>query len=77
MLIEFARNYEMLGNTQYQLARAEEAHRFMIGLAAEETISPEEVEAFLKADAKLWGRVIKEAGIAPQDRSYFLGRKRQ
>jgi hypothetical protein len=36
-----------------------------------------EVEAFLKADAELWGRVIKEAGIAPQDRSYFLGRKRQ
>jgi ribosomal protein S12 methylthiotransferase accessory factor YcaO len=25
------------------------------------------VEAFLKADAELWGRVIKEAGIAPQD----------
>jgi tetratricopeptide (TPR) repeat protein len=36
MLIEFAHNYEMLGNTQYQLARAETAHRFMIGLAAED-----------------------------------------
>jgi tetratricopeptide (TPR) repeat protein len=36
MLIEFARNYEMLGNTQYQLARAEAAHRFIIGLAAED-----------------------------------------
>jgi tetratricopeptide (TPR) repeat protein len=36
MLIEFARNYEMLGNTQYRLARAEAAHRFMIGLAAED-----------------------------------------
>jgi tetratricopeptide (TPR) repeat protein len=35
MLIEFARNYEMLGNTQHQLARAEAAYRFMIGLAAE------------------------------------------
>jgi tripartite-type tricarboxylate transporter receptor subunit TctC len=29
--------------------------------------APEQVEAFLKADAELWGRVIKEAGIAPQD----------
>jgi len=28
---------------------------------------PERVWAFLKADAELWGRVIKEAGIAPQD----------
>jgi tripartite-type tricarboxylate transporter receptor subunit TctC len=28
---------------------------------------PEQVEAFLRADAELWGRVIKEAGIAPQD----------
>jgi len=36
MLIEFARNYEKLDNTQYQLARAEAAHRFMIGLAAED-----------------------------------------
>jgi tripartite-type tricarboxylate transporter receptor subunit TctC len=29
--------------------------------------APEQVEAFLKADAELWVRVIKEAGIAPQD----------
>jgi tripartite-type tricarboxylate transporter receptor subunit TctC len=29
--------------------------------------TPEQVGAFLKADAELWGRVIKEAGIAPQD----------
>jgi tripartite-type tricarboxylate transporter receptor subunit TctC len=29
--------------------------------------APEQVEAFLKADAELWGRVIKEAGIAPLD----------
>src|SRR6516165_697948 len=29
--------------------------------------APEQVGAFLKADAQLWGRVIKEAGIAPQD----------
>ena len=36
MLVEFARNYEKLDNTQYQLARAEAAHRFMIGLAAED-----------------------------------------
>ena len=36
MLIEFARDYEMLGSTQYQLARAEAAHRFIIGLAAED-----------------------------------------
>jgi hypothetical protein len=28
---------------------------------------PERVGAFLRADAELWGRVIKEAGIAPQD----------
>jgi tripartite-type tricarboxylate transporter receptor subunit TctC len=28
---------------------------------------PEQVGAFLKADAELWDRVIKEAGIAPQD----------
>src|SRR5262249_18459383 len=41
MLIEFARNYEMLGTTRYQLARAEAAHRFMIGLAAEEPTNVE------------------------------------
>src|SRR5207253_3208588 len=35
MLIEFARDYEMLGNTKYQLALAEAAHGFMIGLAEE------------------------------------------
>ena len=29
--------------------------------------APEQVGAFLKADAQMWGRVIKEAGIAPQD----------
>jgi tripartite-type tricarboxylate transporter receptor subunit TctC len=29
--------------------------------------APEQVGAFLRADAELWGRVIKEAGIAPQD----------
>jgi tripartite-type tricarboxylate transporter receptor subunit TctC len=29
--------------------------------------APEQVGAFLKADAELWDRVIKEAGIAPQD----------
>ena len=29
--------------------------------------APEQVGAFLKADAELWGRVIKEAAIAPQD----------
>jgi len=28
--------------------------------------APEQVGAFLKADAELWDRVIKEAGIAPQ-----------
>jgi tripartite-type tricarboxylate transporter receptor subunit TctC len=29
--------------------------------------APEQVGAFLKADTELWSRVIKEAGIAPQD----------
>jgi tripartite-type tricarboxylate transporter receptor subunit TctC len=29
--------------------------------------APEQVGAFLKADAELWDRVIKEAGIAPQN----------
>jgi len=29
--------------------------------------APEQVGAFLKADAELWERVIKEAGIAPQE----------
>jgi tripartite-type tricarboxylate transporter receptor subunit TctC len=29
--------------------------------------TPEQVGAFLKADAELWDRVIKEAGIAPQN----------
>ncbi len=28
---------------------------------------PEKVGASLKAEAELWGRVIKEAGIAPLD----------
>jgi tetratricopeptide (TPR) repeat protein len=41
MLIEFARNYEMLGTSPYQLARAEAARRFMIGLAAEEPTNVE------------------------------------
>ena len=35
MLIEFARNYEVLGDTGKQLARASEAHRLLAGLAAE------------------------------------------
>jgi hypothetical protein len=29
--------------------------------------APGQVEAFLKADAELWGRVIKEVVIAPQN----------
>src|SRR5262249_20593140 len=29
--------------------------------------TPDQVAAFLKADAELWGRVIREAGITPQD----------
>jgi tetratricopeptide (TPR) repeat protein len=41
MLIEFARNYEMLGTTRYQLTRAEAARRFMIGLAAEDPTNVE------------------------------------
>src|SRR5262249_3775607 len=35
MLIEFARNYQLLGDTGKQLARANEAHRLLAGLAAE------------------------------------------
>jgi tripartite-type tricarboxylate transporter receptor subunit TctC len=29
--------------------------------------TPEQVGAFLKAETQMWGRVIKEAGIVPQD----------
>src|SRR5262249_58411135 len=35
MLIEFARNYEILGDTSKQWARANEAYRLLAGLAAE------------------------------------------
>src|SRR5262249_52162680 len=35
MLIQFARNYEILRDTGKQLARASEAHRLLAGLAAE------------------------------------------
>ena len=35
MLIQFARNYEILGDTGKQFARAIEAHRLLAGLAAE------------------------------------------
>jgi tetratricopeptide (TPR) repeat protein len=35
MLIQFARNYEILGDTGKQFARANEAHRLLAGLAAE------------------------------------------
>jgi tetratricopeptide (TPR) repeat protein len=35
MLIQFARNYEILGDTSKQLARANEARRLLVGLAAE------------------------------------------
>jgi hypothetical protein len=35
MLIQFARNYEILGNTQQQFAHAAEAYRLLAGLAAE------------------------------------------
>ena len=35
MLIQFARNYAILGDTNKQLARATEAHRLLAGLAAE------------------------------------------
>src|SRR5262249_43671237 len=34
MLIQFARNYRILGDTGKQLARANEAHRLLAGLAA-------------------------------------------
>jgi tetratricopeptide (TPR) repeat protein len=37
MLIQFARNYEILGDTGKQRARAQEAHRLMQGLAAEDS----------------------------------------
>ena len=35
MLIQFARNYQILGDTGKQYARANEAHRLLVGLAAE------------------------------------------
>ena len=35
MLIQFARNYRILGDTGKQLARANEAHRLLAGLAAQ------------------------------------------
>jgi hypothetical protein len=35
MLIQFARNYEILGDTDKQFARANEAYRLLAGLAAE------------------------------------------
>ena len=35
MLIQFARNYEILGDTGKQFARANEAYRLLAGLAAE------------------------------------------
>jgi tetratricopeptide (TPR) repeat protein len=37
MLIQFARNYEILGDTGRQFARANEAQRLLAGLAAEKT----------------------------------------
>src|SRR5258705_7745939 len=40
MLIQFARNYEMLGDTGKQFARADEAQRLLAGLAAEKTDDP-------------------------------------
>src|SRR5262249_10909257 len=40
MLIQFARNYEMLGDTGKQCARANEAQRLLAGLAAEKTDDP-------------------------------------
>jgi tetratricopeptide (TPR) repeat protein len=40
MLIQFARNYEMLGDTGKQFARANEAQRLLAGLAAEKTDDP-------------------------------------
>lgn len=41
MLIQFARNYESLGDTAKQKARAEEAHRLMSALVAETPDDPE------------------------------------
>jgi tetratricopeptide (TPR) repeat protein len=40
MLIEFARNYEILGDTTKQRERAEEAHRIMVALAADRGDDP-------------------------------------
>ena len=40
MLIQFARNYEILGDTRKQKTRAEEAHRLMSELAAERLPMP-------------------------------------
>ena len=40
MLIQFARNYEILGDTAKQKARAQEAHRLMSELAAETPDAP-------------------------------------
>jgi tetratricopeptide (TPR) repeat protein len=37
MLIQFARNYEILGDTGKQFARANEAYRLLVGLAAEKS----------------------------------------
>jgi len=63
MLIQFARNYELLGDTGKQFARASEAHRLLARLAAEKpndttyqrdlSVAYEEVGDVLKAQGKL------------------------
>ena len=62
MLIQFARNYAILGDTSKQLARANEARRLLVGLAAEK---PDDVDISRRpVGCVRWGR--RRAGGAGQ-----------
>lgn len=70
MLIQFARNFAILGDTNKQLARANEAHRLLVGLAAEK---PDDVtyQADLSVAFYEVGDVLQKQGNLTEALKFF------
>ena len=65
MLIEFARNYEILGDAGKQRAKAEDAQRIMAALFASKTGDSEADRALAAAEDER-GNVLRAQGNLPE-----------
>jgi len=70
MLIQFARNYEILGETAKQKARAEEAHRLIAELASDMPDDPEKLHTLAVTFTEKGDALIAQGDTAGAEKSY-------